>query len=505
MGVPCLPTITFVAICFAGASRVDTFRHDGQNSEDSLSVSTFQTFLQTESSGSFALFATQRGYVAGGLSSRNSSSESFENTSRIDPSPMAHDVEIEQHSDKWRRIWQIFTVAGKSVGVFLIVAFAGGLLAYARVVSQEVKKALAYLTATIAMPCLFFTSILGCPSCRDGQSVCKSCDPVITKLMESAAVCVSPFVVVATGLVLGSALAVCLGVSGDSKRCCIACVAFGNSTGMPTMLLPVIFHFLRQTNLVSIEDPLPCLAAYLVLYAILQWTIGTWLFRVGKHEEVAGSGNKSIMRQTSTNEYLGQDTDCAKNTDETNSLQRITAQIIFYQVFQPCVVAIIAAIVVGSSPARGLLVDTTGRGGAVILHWIFAGLKILGQAAVPLNVMLLGATLFEDANATISTPSLKMSLAIAFFKLIVLPAIVFGIASMTSQSLFSSLPQSTRNTIRLVILLCSCTPTANSILLMATASGHDTRPIASALLLEYILAPFFITGWLTMIINSLQI
>jgi len=505
MSVPCLPTITFVVIFFAGASRVDTFRHSGLKSEDSLNVSIFQTFFQTKTSGSFALFETKRGDIAGGLTSRNSSSESFENTSRIDLSHIVHNVEIEQHSDEWRRIGQILTVAGKSVGVVLIVASAGGLLAYSRIGSQEVKKGLAYVTATIAMPCLFFTSILGCPSCRDGQSVCKPCDPVITKLMESAVVCVSPFVVVATGLVLGSALAVCLGMSGDSKRCCIACVAFGNSTGMPTMLLPVIFHYLTEANLISMEDPLPCLAAYLVLYPILQWTIGTWLFRVGKHEEVAGSGNKSIMQQTSTDEHLGQDTDCTENTDETNSLQQITAQIIFYQVFQPCVVAIIAAIVVGSSPARGLLVDTTGRGGAVILHWIFAGLKVLGQAAVPLNVMLLGATLFEDANATISASSLKMSLAIAFFKLLVLPAIMFGIASMTSQSLFSSLPQSTRNTIWLVILLCSCTPTANSCLVMATASGHDTRPIASALLLQYILAPFFVTGWLTLIMNSLQI
>lgn len=422
-------------------------------------------------------------------------------------------VEFEPHTHKRKEVLQFFIVAAKSVGVVFIVASAGAFLVYAKIITQEMRRGFASVAMNVAIPCLYFTSILACPPCREGglsSPGCKPCVPLITKLVESALLFLSPLIVVAVGLLCGCIVALCFGLGGDLKRLCVACVSFGNSSAMPPVLLPVVFHCLRGRDLLSIEDPLPFLAIYLVLYPTLQYTIGSWLLYVVTNEDEVGNLAKSPNIDASSalsskdgyyhrSDARPQDA-CA--TEEKVGSTNPDARFTFQQILPPPVIAILIAILVGSTPAHGLFVDTTRQGDSVPLHWMFVGLSILGQAAVPLQVIVLGSALAD--GVTRSSLPLKLNLAIAVSKLIVVPAVMLAIVSFSRQSLLSRFPPSMRNTVCLVILVCGCTPTANALLIIATSGGHDTGRIASTIFLQYVLAPLFITAWLTVFLNTLQ-
>ena len=76
---------------------------------------------------------------------------------------------------------------------------------------------------------------------------------------------------VPVGLLVGYAAA----IVGDSpprfRRTAMAAVAFGNSTGLPIVLLQCIHaSYSPRTHLGSV-NPLVFLSVYLMLYPVLQW------------------------------------------------------------------------------------------------------------------------------------------------------------------------------------------------------------------------------------------
>jgi len=70
-----------------------------------------------------------------------------------------------------------------------------------------------------------------------------------------------------------------------------------------------------------------------------------------------------------------------------------TFQNILNRCLQPPVFGAIAGIVCAVTPLRGLFVDLIDRDADAPLEWIFDGLYAVGQAAVPINMMILGANL----------------------------------------------------------------------------------------------------------------
>jgi predicted permease len=86
---------------------------------------------------------------------------------------------------------------------------------------------------------------------------------------------------------------------------------------------------------------------------------------------------------------------------------------------------------------RGIFVDLVNRADAAPLEWLFDGIYAVGQAAVPLNMIILGCNLSAsqfkqksktDANDDSSLLSLNTMAAIVVGKMIVMP--IIGILSV---------------------------------------------------------------------------
>merc|ERR1712238_380841 len=71
-----------------------------------------------------------------------------------------------------------------------------------------------------------------------------------------------------------------------------------------------------------------------------------------------------------------------------------TISMVLKRCFQPPVIAALAGLLFASfSQIRGLLVDITVRQGTAPFQWFFDGLYAVGQAAVPINMIILGCNL----------------------------------------------------------------------------------------------------------------
>ena len=171
------------------------------------------------------------------------------------------------------------------------------------------------------------------------------------------------------------------------------------------------------------------------------------------------------------------------NTDDVSAISAVTAtssptkpnvcwvccqtalssliKIIRQCVFQPPVLAAIAGFLVATFPKlRGIFVDIVDRDGDAPTQWFFDALYGVGQAAVPINMILLGSNLSQSLmrqqqtndNATDGTDqtvsgstnnnllSKQTMAAVVFGKLVVMPLI--GIGSVVLLSLFVwNLPQ----------------------------------------------------------------
>jgi predicted permease len=72
---------------------------------------------------------------------------------------------------------------------------------------------------------------------------------------------------------------------------------------------------------------------------------------------------------------------------------RETFDKIMSRCFQPPVVGALAGIFVAATPLRGIFVDVVDRSSHAPLQWCFDGLYAVGQAAVPVNMIILGCNL----------------------------------------------------------------------------------------------------------------
>merc|ERR1712227_182105 len=110
---------------------------------------------------------------------------------------------------------------------------------------------------------------------------------------------------------------------------------------------------------------------------------------------------------------------------------------------------------------KDLLVDTSDFNDDHALEWLFDAIVLLGKAAVPLNMLVLGASLGNIPNfSSIPWPS---TIALVFAKFVLHPAIGFGIVYLAVQSGFiSGLPDQlhAKDDLVLVALLMCSSPTS---------------------------------------------
>jgi predicted permease len=172
---------------------------------------------------------------------------------------------------------------------------------------------------------------------------------------------------------------------------------------------------------------------------------------------------------------------------------------------QPPVVGAIMGLVVAATPLRGILVDIKDRSSHAPLQWFFDALYAVGETAVPLNMMILGANLsvsfragFLEKNEYMTN---KTMLAIVVGKMLVLP--VIGVLSAIIFDKFIwDIPESINASFYLVAMIVFITPTANNVMVMVELSGSGAKEgIAQVIALQYAVAPLLLSITMTVVVG----
>lgn len=172
-------------------------------------------------------------------------------------------------------IWSLTLASVKAVGSIAVMAAGGFLMTRLGIITNDVRKGLGELSMNLLLPCLMFSQVIYCNSKEMGGDVCPNMAQVI---MSSADLFIWPIVVVTSGYCLGFLAAKLLRVPENFRRAAAGSVAFGNSTGMPVVLLSTLAPSLVAEGVVK-GDPLLFLPVYLVLSPLLQWTVGSYIFQ----------------------------------------------------------------------------------------------------------------------------------------------------------------------------------------------------------------------------------
>jgi len=171
---------------------------------------------------------------------------------------------------------------------------------------------------------------------------------------------------------------------------------------------------------------------------------------------------------------------------------------------QPPVIGAVLGLVVAATPLRGLFVDIMNRADAAPLEWFFDALYAAGQAAVPLNMMILGCNLSASQMADQDRSSLlsrKTMAAIVIGKMVVLP--IIGILSCYIFSRFLwDIPSDIDASFYLVAMIVFITPTANNVMVMVELSGSGSKEgIARVIAWQYAAAPVLLSLSMTAVVG----
>jgi predicted permease len=173
---------------------------------------------------------------------------------------------------------------------------------------------------------------------------------------------------------------------------------------------------------------------------------------------------------------------------------------------QPPVVGAILGLLTAATPLRGLLVDLVDRKDDAPLEWFFDALYAVGQAAVPINMIILGCNLSQSmmGGASISPKTAFLStgtmIAIVMGKMIVMP--IIGVISAVTLKMIQSVPESINASLYLVAMIVFITPTANNVMIMVELSGSGTNEgIARVIAWQYAVAPFILSFSMTLAVG----
>jgi len=479
----------------------------------------------------------------------------------------------------------------------MTLAAGGALLRYNGVMTPQVSKGLSKLSMQLTIPCLLFTTAVDCKQNWSHEP----CPSLWLSLQEGWPMFLLPLVYVPVGLVVGYCAARLGQAPPNFVRSGAAAVAFGNSTGLPIVLLTCIHSQYAPDSGLGRVNPLLFLSVYLILYPVLQWSIGGALLRPrptkpwpdpdltnplleemvqqedadrarrAAHQD-SEAHSHSRYSESATASHFGtlseefhksplftpelpiamvqgssQDLAMLARMHESNDhylplasvhepsspvhangdvspADQLAAShcipeqnrwadigIALARIFPPPVIGALMGMVVALTPfARGALVDTVSRDGGAPLEWIFDGLLKLGAAAVPINMIILGNSLYkgltpkhlaqcdsetEEADGGVS---LRTHFALSIAKLVVMPCV--GLLVTLGIKHMHIVDSSVDDAFYLVAMVITATPTANNIVVMAELAGESKDALAKCILVQYLLSPFLLTFWLSIFV-----
>mmetsp|Transcript_40462 Transcript_40462/g.72725 ORF Transcript_40462/g.72725 Transcript_40462/m.72725 type:complete len:414 (-) Transcript_40462:397-1638(-) len=372
----------------------------------------------------------------------------------------------------------------------LAMALLGVILTRQGIIDMPTKKIMSNLSMKVLIPCLLFSNLLACPQggpdqdpalCPDFWAVLSSAYPFL----------ILPFIWVGTGLLLGWLSARLFGPK-DLRGLVMSACAFGNSTGLPI----VLFEAISGAGVASKDiDPqilsrllLSMLSVYQIIYPMLQWSLGQWLLTP-----------KSELKATEDDPESQSD-----SNDEQENQAKCNASCLWElagAIFTPPVVAILVATVIGAiHPLRGLLIDLGDYTNDAIFSWFFSAIAKVGKAAVPVNMLVLGAGLANIPK--LSEIHWPTTIAVVVVKMFIYPAIAFGfVAFMLHFGIVAWMIPYAHQRESMVIVACllAATPTANNLAVMAELAGgpRSKQALSGMIFIMYCVAPFSLTAWIT--------
>jgi predicted permease len=186
----------------------------------------------------------------------------------------------------WSALPVVVLTAVRSVLHAGTLAAAGVFMGRTGFMTKEATKAMSTLSMRVTIPALLFTSVL--PSVN------------LKLLYRVWPMLLLPTVYAGLGAAIGYVVIRLCKPPDDFKRGTVAAIAFGNSTGMPIVLLSVISTqlrdwFIRSNGLDSPDahppdvpaQPIVFLSVYLLVYPVVQWGVGSWLLAPRTPEEQA--------------------------------------------------------------------------------------------------------------------------------------------------------------------------------------------------------------------------
>eukprot|EP00667_Euglena_gracilis_P012266 EG_transcript_12571 len=354
---------------------------------------------------------------------------------------------------------------------------------------------LAKLSMQITIPCLLFSSVLNCT--QDWST--DPCPSVFDTMQYGWPLLLLPLLNVLCGLLLGKLVVLVAPPHAGFRRGAIAAVAFGNSTGLPITLLTVVHMSFPPTTKLGAVDPTLYLSIYLLIYPVLQWGIGSVLLRKEEAPHVVellepGAGPKSPDAEAARGAPISPREDDERDSSGMLSPlpHRLSRKCLrvptlppklvegLKAFLQPPVVASLAAVAIAAIPeVRGVLVDMDERDNDAPLQWLFNAIYTMGRAAVPLNMLILGASLAQ--GAAWASVRWQTNLLIALAKLIIMPAV--GVATVYLMKLV--LPTGhVPPALGLVAMVVTGTPTANNVLVMVKVAGQDAEAMTTCILTQ---------------------
>lgn len=199
-----------------------------------------------------------------------------------------------------------------------------------------------------------------------------------------------------------------------------------------------------------------------------------------------------------------------------------TCNKIMTRCFQPPVVGALAGLFFAATPLRGVLVDLVDRSSDAPLQWLFDGLYAVGQAAVPINMIILGCNLSashqtrqskkkndgvvevhkgDSAPQASNSLSQKTMIAIVVSKMLIMPLIGMLLAEIL-ETYILDIPDEIAGSFYLVLMIVFITPTANNVMVMVELSGSNTKEgIAQVIALQYACAPLMLSLTMSLVVG----
>lgn len=392
------------------------------------------------------------------------------------------------------------------------------------VLSTRTTKSLSEIAMKVTIPCLLFTTALDCEQNRS-QAPCADLGVAIR---TGWPLLLFPVFYVVIGLGVGAWCGKLGRAEPNFRRTAMAAVAFGNSTGMPITLLASIHSQGGKHTHLGAVDPLLFLSVYLSVYPLLQWSIGSWLLQprprpaelepLGSSPEIelhvvsperpaeleAPRSSPEYEMHVLSPERSGLDVELNVTPPPVVSGQNrwcewSALRVILLRVCPPPVIAVLLGLLITSTPPlHRVFVDTTSRSDSAPLEWFFDGLQKVGRAAVPINMFILGGSLAKGVNTEVV--SIRTAAALAFGKMVIMP-LVGIVLTLSVKALRLVPPDDMDDSFLLVCLVCSATPTANNIMVMAQLAGENTEALAACLCFQYLLSPVVLSLWLAIFID----